>query len=202
MESGAILAVTTHAGAVADTETLQQTVCEAGVAVSEVLDATGRSTAGVQEVIADKGYHSNDTMRQMRGLELRSYIAEPERGARKWKGKAVEQAAVYANRRRIQGRARQAATGTTGREDRTELCASVRHRRHGPAICTRSRKRTQETVVASGGLLAPEYTDNPILFRPQRPHWIGRRCTKRRPQHSHQRRYSQGRCRPNKDRRV
>jgi transposase len=103
MESGAILAVTTHAGAVADTETLQETVCEAGVAVSEVLEQPAVHTAGVQEVIADKGYHSNDTMRQMRGLELRSYIAEPERGARKWKGKAVEQAAVYANRQRIQG---------------------------------------------------------------------------------------------------
>src|SRR4029434_5168764 len=73
MESGAILAVTTHAGAVADTETLQETVCEAGVAVSEVLEQPAVHTAGVQEVIADKGYHSNDTMRQMRGLELRSY---------------------------------------------------------------------------------------------------------------------------------
>ena len=38
MESGAILAITTHAGAAADTETLQVTVCEAGVAVSELLD--------------------------------------------------------------------------------------------------------------------------------------------------------------------
>jgi transposase len=38
MESGAILAVTTHAGSVADTATLQRTVCEAGVAVSELLD--------------------------------------------------------------------------------------------------------------------------------------------------------------------
>ena len=34
---------------------------------------------------------------------LRSYIAEPERGARNWQGRAVEQEAVYANRRRIRG---------------------------------------------------------------------------------------------------
>jgi transposase len=34
---------------------------------------------------------------------VRSYVAKPERGARKWKGKAAEQAAVYANRRRISG---------------------------------------------------------------------------------------------------
>ena len=35
---------------------------------------------------------------------LRSYIAEPERGRRDWKGKAPERDAVYANRRRIRGR--------------------------------------------------------------------------------------------------
>ena len=40
MENGAILAVTTHAGAVGDTETLHQTICEAGVAVSELLHQT------------------------------------------------------------------------------------------------------------------------------------------------------------------
>ena len=102
MQSGAILAVTTHAGAVADTETLHQTVCEAGVAVCALLDEAAVAAEGVQEVIADKGYHSNQTMRQLRDLEVRSYIAEPERGPRKWKGKATEQAAVYANRRRIQ----------------------------------------------------------------------------------------------------
>ena len=102
MESGAILAVTTHAGAAADTETLSQTVCEAGVAVSELLDQPAIDAAGVQEVIADKGYHSNATVRQMSDWKLRSYIAEPQRGHRKWKSKAAEQAAVYANRRRIQ----------------------------------------------------------------------------------------------------
>jgi hypothetical protein len=54
-------------------------------------------------VVADKGYHSNEVMRTLAEWKLRSYVAEPERGARKWKGKAAEQAAVYANRRRISG---------------------------------------------------------------------------------------------------
>ena len=35
--------------------------------------------------------------------EYRSYISEPERGGRKWKDKQAEQAATYANRRRIRG---------------------------------------------------------------------------------------------------
>jgi hypothetical protein len=33
--------------------------------------------------------------------EVRSYIAEPDRGRRKWAGKRAEQAVVYANRQRI-----------------------------------------------------------------------------------------------------
>jgi hypothetical protein len=42
-------------------------------------------------------------MRELAEWGLRSYIAEPDRGARQWKGRAAEQAAVYANRRRNQG---------------------------------------------------------------------------------------------------
>jgi Transposase DDE domain len=34
---------------------------------------------------------------------VRSYVAEPDRGRRKWTGKQEQQAAVYANRRRIGG---------------------------------------------------------------------------------------------------
>ena len=34
---------------------------------------------------------------------LRSYVSEPERGRRKWRGKKAEQAATYANRRRVRG---------------------------------------------------------------------------------------------------
>jgi hypothetical protein len=58
---------------------------------------------GVQEVVADKGYHSNEVVLGLDKLELRTYIAEPDRGPRNWLGKAAEKAAVYGNRRRIQG---------------------------------------------------------------------------------------------------
>jgi len=65
METGAIVAVTTHGGAAADTATVEGTVIEAGVAVAELLTAEspqGRYAVhlgGVEEVVADKGYHSN-----------------------------------------------------------------------------------------------------------------------------------------------
>ena len=109
MDSGAIVAVTTHGGAATDTTTVCDTVCAAGEAVAQLLpEATAAGTfavheQGVVEVVADKGYHSNEVMRDLRALELRSYVAEPERGRRKWRRKEAEQQAVYANRRRIQG---------------------------------------------------------------------------------------------------
>ena len=57
----------------------------------------------LSELVADKGYHSNETMVDLRELEIRTYISEPDRGRRRWKNKPDEQRAVYANRRRIRG---------------------------------------------------------------------------------------------------
>jgi transposase len=109
METGAIVAVTTHGGAAADTTTIQETVIEAAIAVADLVaekTPEGKYEVhpdGVQEVVADKGYHSNDVMLGLADMEVRTYIAEPDRGARNWKGKAKEKAAVYGNRRRILG---------------------------------------------------------------------------------------------------
>ena len=59
-------------------------------------------------MVADKGYHSNDTCRDMKEAQVRTYFSEPDRGERVWVDddgarKSAEQAAVYANRRRIRG---------------------------------------------------------------------------------------------------
>ena len=109
METGAIVAVTTHGGAAADTATVEETVIEAGVAVAGLAAETTPEgnypvhPDGVKEVVADKGYHSNDVAVTLRDLEVRTYIAEPDRGVRNWNGKAAEKEAVYANRRRVRG---------------------------------------------------------------------------------------------------
>src|SRR5437016_9454063 len=42
-------------------------------------------------------------MVDLKELGIRSYVAEPKRGKRKWIGKKAERDAVYANRRRIRG---------------------------------------------------------------------------------------------------
>jgi transposase len=109
METGAIVAVTTHGGAAADTTTVLDTVIEAGVAVAGLIaepTPEGKFEVhpdGVQEVVADKGYHSNEVMVDLAEVEVRSYVAEPDRGPRNWDGKEAEKAAVYGNRRRIKG---------------------------------------------------------------------------------------------------
>src|SRR4029077_19922585 len=60
---------------------------------------------GVEEVVADKGYHSGAALMELHEQELRSYIPEPERGRRKWQGegKEEEQKQTYENRRRVRG---------------------------------------------------------------------------------------------------
>src|ERR1700719_3950845 len=109
METGAIVAVTTHGGAAADTATIEETVIEAGIAVAGLI---GEKTTegeyevhaeGVEEVVADKGYHSNDVVVGLSEMEVRSYVAEPDRGTRNWDGKEAAKEAVHGNRRRVQG---------------------------------------------------------------------------------------------------
>lgn len=58
---------------------------------------------GVEETVADKGYHSSQVLVDLHAEGIRTYIPEPERGRRKWDGKEKEQHRVYANRRRVSG---------------------------------------------------------------------------------------------------
>ena len=109
MDTGAIVAVTIHGGAVGDTTSVGETLPAAGEAVAEQMaepTADGKfkvNAKGVEELVADKGYHSGDVLVSARESAVRCYIAEPDRGRRKWAGKSAEKAAVYANRQRIAG---------------------------------------------------------------------------------------------------
>ncbi len=104
LDTGAIVATTAHPGASGDTTSIQETVPAAGEAVAEQM-ATAQEVneAGVEEVVADKGYHSGATLEKLVEWGVRSYVSEPERGRRKWRGKQAEQEATYANRRRVRG---------------------------------------------------------------------------------------------------
>jgi transposase len=107
LDTGAILAVTLHGGAVGDTSSVLQTLAEVEGNIEtlredEVVEEH-LSKDMLAEVVLDKGYHSNDTLVTLQKGEYRTYVSEPERGRRNWKGKEQEKRAVYANRRRIRG---------------------------------------------------------------------------------------------------
>jgi transposase len=98
LDSGAMVAVTLHGADVGDTTSLTATV----ITAIEQLGAAG-APAAVTELVADKGYHSNQTMSDLRAIGVRSYVAEPNRGHRQWTNAPDAQRAVYGNRRRLRG---------------------------------------------------------------------------------------------------
>jgi len=110
LDSGAIVAATLQPADRGDTTSVLETLAEAN---DQLKQATGRTA---DEAVMDKGYHSNDVIATLTELELRTYVSEPERGRRRWKGQHAVRDAVYANRERI-GRAK----GQCLRQRRGEL---------------------------------------------------------------------------------
>ena len=106
INSGAVVAVTVQSAAAGDTATGGETLCEAGEQIATVAGEEKRAGVdpeGPKEVVLDKGYHSNEMLAEFADRKVRSYCSEPDRGRRCWQEKKEEQAAVYANRRRIRG---------------------------------------------------------------------------------------------------
>ena len=99
LTSGALLAVTLQPANEGDTTTIHKTLDEAQEKAREI------NGLGVEEVVADKGYHSGAVLKDVHEQEVRSYIPEPKRGRRNWQdqGKAEEQKRTYENRRRVRG---------------------------------------------------------------------------------------------------
>jgi len=104
MDTGATVAVTIQPANRGDTTSIGQTLCEVMENLSAVAEATGGKTSRTaQQIVADKGYHSNAVLCDLEEMGLRSYASEPDRGRRNWTGREREKQAVYANRRRIKG---------------------------------------------------------------------------------------------------
>jgi transposase len=112
LDTGAVVAVTMAHADQGDATTIHQTLAEAGEQISRVAEQVNNGQDGERVkadgptgLVADKGYHSNDVLVALQQVGVRSYISEPDRGRRRWKGKEKAQGAVYANRRRIHGQA-------------------------------------------------------------------------------------------------
>jgi len=103
LETGAIVAVTLQGADEGDTTTIIETSIAAAEQVEDA-QADVKKPQPLEEIIADKGYHSNQTMVDLDAVGIRSYVAEPNRGRRDWSEEPEAQAPVYRNRRRIRGR--------------------------------------------------------------------------------------------------
>jgi transposase len=103
VETGAIVAVTLQGADTGDTTTIVETAIAAAEQIEDA-QADVPEPRSLEEIIADKGYHSNQTMVDLDAVGIRSYVAEPDRGRRDWSKEPEAQAPVYGNRRRIRGR--------------------------------------------------------------------------------------------------
>jgi transposase len=103
LKTGAIVGVTVQGADHGDTTTIQATLPEAAEQLEAVAIVTDNAVAVIEEVVADKGYHSRTTVHDLETLEIRPSISEPERGPQSWIDQQAERDAVYANRRRIRG---------------------------------------------------------------------------------------------------
>ena len=103
LDCGAIVGVTVQGADEGDTTTIQGTLPEAAEQLEAVAAVTDDAVPVIEEVVADKGYHSRATVHDLEMLEIRTYISEPDRGRQSWPDQEAERDAVYSNRRRIRG---------------------------------------------------------------------------------------------------
>jgi transposase len=105
LDSGAVMAVTVADATVGDCTTMKATMlATASNLTAVVADKSCEKRVDRRALttwVADKGYHSNSTMTMAADLDLKTYIAEPNRGRRRWKDHAAARAGTYANRRRL-----------------------------------------------------------------------------------------------------
>jgi transposase len=105
LDSGAVMAVVIADATAGDSATLKATMVATATNLKAVV-ADERCEERVDRRalttwIADKGYHSNSTMKMAADLDLKTYIAEPNRGRRRWEEQPEARRGTYANRRRL-----------------------------------------------------------------------------------------------------
>src|SRR5271169_1777499 len=81
LDTGAVVAVTLQAADLGDTTTMQETLADAGLAVADLVDREAElhpeeepkvNVDGIEELVADKGYHSGEALEQIKELEVRT----------------------------------------------------------------------------------------------------------------------------------
>ena len=144
LEHGTIVGVSVQGGAKGDTESLHETLEEAFEQVSSVT----ADEAAIEEVVADKGYHSNDVLadidelglrRLHRGTGPRSPSLEGQEGPA---GHRVREPPPDPRQ------SRQADAAPARRTDRAAPRSPVRDRRHAPRASARSLEHPQASALS------------------------------------------------------
>ena len=143
LETGAIVGVTVQDASAGDTTTLVDTL----VTAAEQVEAVG--APGIVEVVADKGYHSNETMIGFAAIGVRSYVSEPDRGRRHWKGQAAARGRGVCQPPADPRRTRETAAAAAGRAGGTAQRASLRDRPDAPRPSARASQHP-ETAARPG----------------------------------------------------
>ena len=97
MDTGAIVSVTVQDASDGDTATLPETL----IMAAEQVELVQPDGPGVEEVVADKGYHSDETLVALGAVGVRSHVSEPERGRRCWQDKKTGETPPESGMRRV-----------------------------------------------------------------------------------------------------
>ena len=138
-DTGAIVGVTVQDADDGDTTTSIETLIEA----AEQVEAVAADGDGIEEVVGDKGYHSNQSLVDLEAVGVRSYISEPDRGPTE-----LEEATRRARRGLPQSpahsrRAGPAPAAAPRRALGTPLRPSLRDRRDAPHAPARPHQHSQ-----------------------------------------------------------
>jgi transposase len=95
-ESDLILGAQVYHADQADTQTLLESLLVAQM----FLTISQQQPKAIDEAVADKGYHSNETLAECAQCGVRTYIPEPKRKAHRWTDKPAAWQANYRNNRR------------------------------------------------------------------------------------------------------
>src|SRR5260370_41601188 len=85
MDTGAVVAVTLQEADLGDARTVKARLAEAGTTVAELIEREADAKplekpqgnlGGVEEVVADKGYHSGPVLKEVKAVGLRTSIPE------------------------------------------------------------------------------------------------------------------------------
>src|SRR3954453_471684 len=100
LDTGAIVAAEVHPADWGDTATLPETLAPAETNLAAV--GAAPTPEGPAELVADKGYHSRDGLKDLGDGAWKSRIAEKKvAGVNRWRGDEAARRAVYNNRARL-----------------------------------------------------------------------------------------------------